>query len=216
MGFRIEERFPVRASPDAVFAYLLDARRVVTCLPGAELSEAIDARTYRGKMTVKVGPVTVAYDGRVLLTEVDAPARRVRLIGEAREGTGAGSARMTLESVTSASADGAEVAVEADVDVAGRAVQLGRGMMEQIARQVFREFAARLRAALEAGAAASAGTATARGAPLAGVTAATEASAPPARPQPLRALPLLWRAAWTAVAALFRRWFGRSGRSRSP
>jgi carbon monoxide dehydrogenase subunit G len=197
MAFRIEERFPVKASPDAVFGFLVDARRVVTCLPGAELTEAVDARTFRGTMKVKVGPVTVAYQGRVLLTDVDAAAHRVRLTGEAREGSGAGSAKMTLESVTRPLAGGgAEVAVQADVDVAGRAVQLGRGMMEQVSRQVFREFAARLCAAVEAAAPAAAGAAP----------AAAEA-APHA--EPLRALPLLLRAAWAAFVAFLRRLLGR-------
>src|SRR5512138_235682 len=155
MGFRIEERFLVRADADAVFSYLVDARQVVTCLPGAELTEAIDPRTFRGTMKVKVGPVTVAYQGRVLVTELDPAARRVRLTGEGKEGTGAGSAKMTMESVTRPlPGGGTEISVHADVEVAGRAVQLGRGMMEQVSAQLLRQFAASLRRAVEMGAAA--------------------------------------------------------------
>ncbi len=194
MGFRIEERFLVKADADAVFSYLVDPRQVVTCLPGAELTEAIDPRTFRGTMKVKVGPVTVAYQGRVLLTELDPAARRVRLVGEGKEGTGAGSAKMTMESVTRPLPGGdTEISVHADVEVAGRAVQLGRGMMEQVSAQLLRQFAASLRRALEVGAA---------GQPPA---AAGETAAP--RGEPVRALPLLLRAAWAAVVALFRRHF---------
>jgi carbon monoxide dehydrogenase subunit G len=196
MGFHIEERFVVRADADAVFAYLLDARRVVTCLPGAELTEAVDPTTFRGAMRVKVGPVTMAYRGTVLVTEADAAARRMRISGEAKESTGAGSARMTLESVTRPLPGGeAEIAVRADVDVAGRAVQLGRGMIEQVSVQLVKQFATSLRKALEVGAAAP---------PPAGAAAGA-----PERPAPLRALPLLFRAAWAAVVAFFRRLLAR-------
>lgn len=216
MGFRIEERFPVRASADAVFAFLIDARRVVTCLPGAELAEAIDERTYRGTMKVKVGPVTMAYQGRVVLTDVDRDARRVRLTGEAREGTGAGSAKMAMESVTRPLPDGgAEVAVQADVDVAGKAVQLGRGMMEQVSKQLFKEFAARLCKAVEGAAPAAGPAAPAPGAPGAPVAPAAGGAPPapaaPAPVEPLRAFPLVLRAAWAAMVAFFRRLFGKAG-----
>ena len=198
MGFRIEERFLVKANADAVFSYLIDARRVVTCLPGAELTEAIDPRTFRGTMKVKVGPVTVAYQGRVLVTELDPAARRVKLTGEGKEGTGAGSAKMTMETVTRPLAGGeTEVSVHAHVEVAGKVVQLGRGMMEQVSAQLLRQFAASLCRALEVGAAGQPPAATG------------EAVAP--RGEPVRALPLLLRAAWAAVVAFFRRRFVKNG-----
>ncbi len=196
MGFRIEERFVVRADADAVFSYLVDARRVVACLPGAELAEAVDPRTFRGSMKVKVGPVTVAYQGRVLFTELDPAGRRVKLTGEGKEGTGAGSARMTMESVTTPLPGGdAEVSVRADVELAGRAVQLGRGMMEQVSVQLLRQFAASLRSALEVGSAARS--------PAAGGAVATRPA------EPVRAFPLLLRAAWAAMAGFFRRLFAK-------
>lgn len=198
MGFRIEERFLVKANADAVFSYLIDARRVVTCLPGAELTEAIDPRTFRGTMKVKVGPVTVAYQGRVLVTELDPAARRVKLTGEGKEGTGAGSAKMTMETVTRPLVGGeTEVSVHADVEVAGKVVQLGRGMMEQVSAQLLRQFAASLRRALEVGAGRQPPAATG------------ETVAP--RGEPVRALPLLLRAAWAAVVAFFRRRFVKNG-----
>ena len=77
MGFRIEERFAVKAPAEAVWAYVTDPRRVVSCLPGAELTEVVDPRTFNGAVKVKVGPVTVSYRGRVQLIELDEGARRV-------------------------------------------------------------------------------------------------------------------------------------------
>ncbi len=203
MGFRIEERFAVRAPPEAVWAYLVDPRRVVTCLPGAELTEVADPRTFHGTVKVRVGPATIAYHGRVHLVEVDQGARRVKLIGEGRESAGTGSAKMSMESTVASGVDGdTDVTVHAQVEVAGRAVQLGRGLMEQVSRQLFRQLAACVRATLEA---------EAQGRP----PDAGRASAPTAltrRAQPVKAVPLLFRALLAAVAAFLRRVFARRRR----
>jgi carbon monoxide dehydrogenase subunit G len=190
---RIEERFTVKASPEAVWAFLVDARRVVVCLPGAELTEVVDERTFDGAVKVKVGPVTVGYKGRVQLVELDRPAWRVRMSGEGRETGGAGSARMSMESRLTPRPDGVtEVVVTSDVDVVGRLVQLGRGMIEQVSHQIFLQFAEQVRATLEAEEAAARGGSEA-------------VPPPPPRPRELSALPLLLKALLAWLRSLFGR-----------
>jgi carbon monoxide dehydrogenase subunit G len=191
MAIRIEERFRVDAPVEAVWDYLVDPRRVVTCLPGAELTEVVDERTFHGNVKVKVGAITVSYRGRVRLVEVDGAARRVRMEADGRESTGTGSAKMTMESTVTAAAGDAEVVVSAEVDVVGRLVQLGRGMIEQVSHQLFQQFAACVRATLEGEARARAGE--------------VAAPAPPPRAEPVRALPLLMRALWAWLLGLLRR-----------
>jgi uncharacterized protein len=203
MGTRIEEKFEVNAPAASVWAYLVDPRRVVRCLPGAELTEVVDDRTFLGKVKVKVGPVTVAYQGKVILVERDEAGRLVRMSGEGRESTGSGAARMNMESRLVGLPSGAtEVTVVADVDIAGRIMQLGRGMIEQVSHQLFRQFAACVQATLEAEAAA------------AGPSPAGSPPAPPAPPrevEPVRAIPLLFMTLWAAVAGFLRRLLGVKG-----
>lgn len=192
---RIEERFAVCAPAAAVWAYLIDPRRVVTCLPGAELAEVVDERTFLGKVQIKVGPVTVSYRGRVNLVKVDEASRRVTMTGEGRETTGAGAAKMSMESRLAELPGGeTEVVVVSEVDVVGRLVQLGRGMVEQVSHQIFQQFAACVRATLEAEASGEAAAARAPG---------------PARP--LAIVPVLLRALWAWIAGLLRRLFGGRG-----
>ncbi len=194
MSTKIEERFEVRAPPAAVWAFLVDPRRVVTCLPGAELTEVVDERTFDGAVKVKVGPVTVGYRGRVHLDEIDEAGRRVRMSGEGRESGGAGSAKMRMESSLAEKPGGVtEVTVHSEVDVVGRIVQLGRGMIEQGSHQVFLQFADRVRASLE------------------GEAGVAGAAAPP-RGGPLRALPLLLAAFTAWIASLLRRLRGGTAR----
>lgn len=200
MGTRIEEKFEVNAPAEAVWAYLVDPRRVVRCLPGAELTEVVDERTFLGTVKVKVGPVTVAYQGKVLLVELDLEGRRVRMTGEGRESTGSGAARMNMESRLVPLPSGAtEVTVVAEVDIAGRLMQLGRGMIEQVSHQLFQQFSACVQATLEAEAAAVASASPG------------EPPVPPPPPrevEPVRAIPLLLRTLWAALAGFLRRLLG--------
>ncbi len=189
MPSRIEERFTVQAPLECVWSYLVDPRQVVGCLPGAELTEVVDDHTFHGAVKVKVGPVTVAYQGRVVLAEIDPAARRVKMLGEGRETGGAGSARMSMESRLAPLPGGAtEVTVLAEVDVVGRLVQLGRGMIEQVSHQLFAQFAGCVRTTLEA---------------------APGAAPPAGAGEPLRAVPLLFQALWASLVALLRRLLGR-------
>jgi carbon monoxide dehydrogenase subunit G len=182
MAFRIEETFRVDAPIERVWQYIIDPYRVVRCLPGAELTGEESDRTYLGRVKVKVGPIMASYTGRAQLADVDEARHSVRLTGEGRESGGAGSARLTMTSRLTALAGGAtEIRVEADIDVAGKIIQFGRGMIEGVSKQLFRQFAECTRAEL----------ATPVGAAH---------PAPPTEAKPVRALPLLLQ--WLRSAIL--------------
>ena len=93
MSLDIEETLEVQAPVETVWRFLIAPEKIVTCLPGAELTKIEDERTFLGNMKVKVGPVTVSYQGRVKLTDVDDANHRVKMSGEGTEKGGAGSWR---------------------------------------------------------------------------------------------------------------------------
>jgi carbon monoxide dehydrogenase subunit G len=151
MSLRIEETFELRAPVDRTWRYLVDPRQVVNCLPGAELTEVQSDETFLGNVKVKVGPITAAYDGRVTITGRDDAAHVVSMVGEGRERSGAGSAKMTMTSrLTPISSNATQVQVVADVDIVGKAAQFGRGMIESVNKQLFTQFIQCLRGTLEA------------------------------------------------------------------
>lgn len=214
MSLVLTERFTVHAPAEQVWRYLIDPRQVVTCLPGAELTEVEDERTFRGRVTVKVGPVTVRYLGRARLTELDEQRQRVRVEGDAQEGGeggGSGSARMVMTSeVTALDAGTAEVRVDASVDVTGKLVQFGRGMIQDVSRQLFRQFASCVRTTFEARSVSPSSVAP----PLAaaGVDRPAKADAPASDPdvsasetRAVRILPIVFGAVGRAILRLFRR-----------
>src|SRR3979411_1415778 len=141
----------VDAPPDRVFAYLLDVTKVVGCVPGAELTEVVDPTTFKGKVKVKVGPITVAYTGTARIVDRNDAQRSATLEGEGRETTGPGSAR--AKAVMSVEADGAgsTIKIVTDYTVAGRVAQFGRGVMEDVSRRIVNDMAACIKANVEAG-----------------------------------------------------------------
>jgi carbon monoxide dehydrogenase subunit G len=152
MAIRIEEVFEIQAHPDRVWSYLTDPRQVVNCLPGAELTSVQDDTTFLGRVKVKVGPISTSYAGKVILTERDDANRVVKMTGEGRESSGAGSAKMTMTSSVVGLANGSsEVRVVADIDIVGRIAQFGRGMIESVNKQMFKQFTECVRSTLAAG-----------------------------------------------------------------
>ena len=149
-SMKIEERFTLAAPPERVWAYLTDASRVVVCLPGAVLeSSSEDGRTHAGAVKVKLGAVTVSYAGTAEFVEVDEGARTIRMEAKGRERRGSGSVRMTMVSTVRAAEGGTEVSVEADVQLAGRIVSFGRGMIEVVSGELFKDFVRCLAANVE-------------------------------------------------------------------
>jgi hypothetical protein len=192
MAFKVEETFEVRAPVQRVWEYLIDPARVAMCLPGAELLESRDDQTYLGSVKVKVGPVTMSYKGVVKFTELDEVAHVVRLVGEAREAGGGGSAKLSmLSKINPAGNGGSLVVVEAEVDLVGKIVQFGRGMIQEVSRQLFRQFSACVKQHLEVEEAANVED------PLAVET------------RPVSAATLGFRALGAIITRFFRRLFGK-------
>jgi uncharacterized protein len=202
MPFKIEEEFEVRASVQQVWEYLIDPAKVVVCIPGAELLEAKDERTFVGAVKVKVGPMTMSYKGLMKFTEVDEQEHQVRMVGEGREAGGAGSAKVTmLSKVAPLGGGGSLVVVNAEVDLVGKIVQFGRGMIEEVSRQLFRQFSACVKQRLEVAAKAQpSGTQTAE--------SQSGEKSPEAEREALSAAPLVLQAMWTVIKRFFLRLIG--------
>jgi uncharacterized protein len=147
---QLENSFQVGAPPDKVFGYLLDVNTVVGCVPGAELTEVVDQATFKGKVKVKVGPITVAYSGTARISERDDAHRVATLSADGRETTGSGSARATATMKVQPAGEGSLVEILTEYHVAGRVAQFGRGVMEDVSRRLINDMANCIQANLEA------------------------------------------------------------------
>lgn len=195
---QLENSFAVNASADDVFAYLLDINKVVGCVPGAELSEVVDPTTFKGKVKVKVGPITVAYSGTARIAERDDAARSATLEAEGRETTGPGSARAKAHMQVEPAGTGSTVKIVTEYSVAGRVAQFGRGVMEDVSRRIVNDMATCIKANVEGQAAAPAAEAGAQAA-----SASQQAPAPVATAKPINAITLFFQVLWAGIRKLF-------------
>jgi|SRR5215213_1636098 len=197
MAFKIEEKFEVQAPVESVWQYLIDPKRVVDCLPGAQLLEQKDDGTFLGAIKVKVGPLSMSYKGQGKFTEKNDGTHQVRMVGDAREVTGSGSTKVSMLSTVVALANGgSEVSVSADVELAGKIVQFGRGMVEEVSRQMFRQFSTCVRQHLE----------IANGPQ----TIATPAPEVQTETKAVAAAPLAFRAIWVMFVRFFKGLFANA------
>ena len=203
---QLENSFAVSAPPDRVFAYLLDVNKVVGCVPGAELTEVVGATTFKGKVKVKVGPITVAYNGTARIIDRDDAGRSATLEAEGRETTGPGSARAKALMKVDAGSDGlgSTVKITTDYSVAGRVAQFGRGVMEDVSRRIVNEMAACIKANVEGGERHGT-TVEAESGSDAGRS--FEAGGPPVAPavtaKPVNAISLFFQVLWEGIRRLF-------------
>lgn len=193
MAIELTEKMTVDVPIEAAWRFISDAGRVAPCLPGAELIEQVDDNTYLGKAKVKLGAITTAYKGEVVFDHIDKASHTMHLTGQGRE-TGGGTARGTLEVKLVSQPDGrVEMNFDIRVDLTGRVMQMGRGMIKGVSAQLFKQFAENSRAVLEAEAA--------------GRTDAAASSE--IENAPLEVGALLGRTLWQMLVNFFKRLFGR-------
>ncbi|HYM50328.1 MAG TPA: SRPBCC family protein [Candidatus Limnocylindrales bacterium] len=134
--------FQVDAPLSPVWTYMLDVPRIAHCVPGAQLTEVIDERTYAGKIEVKLGPIGVAYKGRLHLEEVDEEAHTVKLRAEGNESRGRGGASARVKASLSEADGKTTVIMESDVAVSGLVAQFGRSaIMQEVSQRLAQRFA---------------------------------------------------------------------------
>jgi carbon monoxide dehydrogenase subunit G len=134
---------------------LLDVPRIARCLPGAELTEIVDERTFKGTVNVKVGPVALTFGGTATFEEIDEAAHSVRITGAGNEAKGRGraSADFTIRLEQTGEAC-TRILSRSDVTLSGAVAQYGRGVsvMKAVADEIIARFTKNLEAEIAGGA----------------------------------------------------------------
>jgi carbon monoxide dehydrogenase subunit G len=111
-------------------------------MPGAELVEAVDESAWKARIRVKLGPMSLVFLTDVTRDSVDDAAHCITLAASAREERGRGSARARIESSLAAVDGGTQVKTVTDLTLSGSVAQFGRGMVQDVAAQLLKQFAA--------------------------------------------------------------------------
>ena len=146
----LEHSFTVPVPEDQAWDVLLDVKRVAPCMPGATL-DSVDGDEIKGRIKVKVGPISMTYAGTAQFTERDRAAGVVTLTAAGKETRGSGTAAATVRSELHSLGDQTEVTVHTSLNVTGRPAQFGRGVMADVSSKLIGIFAANLADMLAAG-----------------------------------------------------------------
>jgi carbon monoxide dehydrogenase subunit G len=190
-----DNSFDVPLAPSEAWALLMDIPRIAPCMPGAELTEIVDARNFKGRISVRLGPVALAFAGRVAFDGIEEARHSARVTAQGSDAKGRGGANAAATFRIEPNGSGSKVLIHTDLMLSGAVAQYGRGagMIQATAAQIIGQFADNLRAQL------------AETPPIPeGVLPSTASPtlAPPAAP-PISGLSLLAGIIWSKLVALF-------------
>ena len=211
MAIKIEKAFQVKEPVDRVWKFLSDPRKVAGCVPGAQITEAVDDRTYKGSIKVQVGPSVTDYKGEVRIERLDDQNHEIELVGKGQDVRGKGSASMKMSGRIRALPDGmSEVIGVSELNVVGILAQLGARVIKEVSNKIFEEFTANFQRQLQQQQPAVREQPGPGAAPQAAAAMAQPAQATKVEPKPIRAVPLVVSALWASIVRFFRRLLGAS------
>ncbi|MCK9914303.1 SRPBCC family protein [Microbacteriaceae bacterium K1510] len=188
----IQNSFEIPLQPQEAWNVLMDIPRIAPCMPGAELTGQAPDGGYQGKVSVKLGPVALSFNGVAHFIERDEQAMTAKVKAQGSDQKGRGEASATVEFRMSPSEQGSRVDIATDVTLSGLVAQYGRGagLIQAVATQLVNQFAANLRATI-GGRTDSAG-------------ARPDAAAAPVA-KPISGFSLVFAAVWQSIRGLFGR-----------
>jgi carbon monoxide dehydrogenase subunit G len=199
-----DNSFEVPLPPAQAWPLLMDIRGIAPCMPGAQLTDVIDERNYKGNISVRLGPVALTFAGMVTFEEIDNVnhTARVRAQGTDAKGRGSAQAKATFKLETIPA--GSKVLVHTDLTLSGSVAQYGRGvgMIQATAAALMNQFANALKAQI-------AQRRPAATAPSAAPAATPQTSEPPLAaelPQaakPISGFALMASVIWNSIRRLF-------------
>jgi hypothetical protein len=201
-----DNSFEVPLPPDQAWKVLLDIERIAPCMPGAQLTEVVDRRTYKGNIAVKLGPVALTFAGTAKFDEIDDANHKARISAQGSDAKGRGGASASSEFRLEPAGTGSKVLVHTNLTLSGAVAQYGRGVgiIQATAAQLMAQFAKCLKEKLAQDQVASPSIAPgASAAPAA--AAASPAAATPAAAKPISGFSLMLKVIWSAITAPFRR-----------
>jgi carbon monoxide dehydrogenase subunit G len=145
---QLSNTFKVPVPVDEAWQVLLDYPRLARCMPGATVTDVQDDNV-QGQVKVKLGPVSITYQGKVTFAEKDATAHRIVATAAGREVRGSGTASAQITAVLTDAGNATEVSVATDLNITGKPAQFGRSVVAEVSERLIGQFAENLARELE-------------------------------------------------------------------
>ena len=187
---KFDNSFEVSLPPDQAWPVLMDVERIAPCMPGASLTEVVDDGSFRGTVSVRLGPVALTFEGEARFKHIDEAAQTASVKAQGKDPKGRGGADATVTFRLEPSEIGSKVLIETDLTLSGSVAQYGRGvgMIQSVASQLIGQFAKALEEEI------AQDKATEPAAEESPVAPATPATPPPSEPQAISGFSLFFAA----------------------
>jgi len=181
----LDNSFEVPLQPAQAWPLLLDIRRIAPCMPGAEVTDVVDGKSYKGRIAVRLGPVALVFAGVITFEEIDNLNYRARVKAQGSDAKGRGGANASASFRLEPTASGSKVLVHTDLALSGAVAQYGRGVgiIQATAAQIMTQFADNLKSQIGDGNLAA---------------ATTQGPSPPAA-RPISGFALIAKVIWNAI-----------------
>jgi carbon monoxide dehydrogenase subunit G len=192
-----DNSFEVPLPPAEAWPVLMDIRGIAPCMPGAQLTDVVDDKNYKGNISVRLGPVALTFAGLVTFEEVDNANHTAKVRAQGTDAKGRGSAQAKATFRLEPAGAGSKVLVHTDLTLSGAVAQYGRGvgMIQATASALMNQFANALKAQI------------AQRQPVATTsqpTAQPAAAAPlPQAAKPISGFALMASVIWNSIKRLF-------------
>ena len=136
----MEGKFTIKAPIQKLWDTLLDPETLLSCIPGAEKIERIDEKTFDCVVKQKVGPISVKFKFKSVLSKVEPPTH-IEVDGEGEDIGKAGHfVQKSVVNLRETPEGEVEVSYKTDATVVGKLAMFGDRIMRAKAKKVEEEF----------------------------------------------------------------------------
>lgn len=140
--------FVIDRPVEETWLILNDLEFIAPCMPGAQLTE-IEGEEYRGTVKIKVGPISAQYKGKASFVEQDGTNHKAQLKAEGRDPRQGNANAMVYATMEPSGDDATKVTIRTDLKLSGKVASFGRGIIEDVSKNILGQFVENLRVKLE-------------------------------------------------------------------
>jgi len=138
MEVKAEKKIKFHQDKTLIWNKMIDPSFMVKSVPGAKITEQIDERHFKGKINIKIGPVTAKFDGEAEFTLLDESNNELTMEGKGLDASGKGSAKMTMNIKLQTLEDGkTEMQSSMKLSITGKLAQFGSRMIVAVNNKMF-------------------------------------------------------------------------------
>lgn len=138
---KFNQKAVIAVAREPLWNFLMDIPKVAQLLPGVDKVERVDQDTYQGTLKIRVGPISLNLQGKIIVEERDQDNWRATLRADASDRMAAGAMRgKTTLTLTELNANETELSVDTDVNILGKIGEFGQPIIRKKADTMLKEF----------------------------------------------------------------------------